>query len=201
MGTLWKKTVPDFRKNPNKANLGPMLGQHRRGLEKNSGRSLVRHGPTWYLRCRHLYSLTLPNTKRVGRGFYVGIERRSSHELVFITLLTIINLQPEKTNCTACSRWEKKRKKSTFFLFLFPQPRYMEIFGCSWRHCVLKKLVSVGKHLTAVFVFKMPTNGSRMESVLPPHLQYSRWNGKEFKRYSSTYAVLGVFAVLWGMAS
>ena len=51
------------------------LGEDRRTPRATS--RLLDHGSTWYLRGRHLHSLALPDTKRVGRGLILCRDRRS----------------------------------------------------------------------------------------------------------------------------
>ena len=92
------------------------------------------HTSTGYLRGRHLYSLALPDTERIGRGLILCQDRASivgragfDHR--------VDNLQPGKTNCAACSRWlgDKKNKKKhththTHIFPFFPTAEVREIF-------------------------------------------------------------------------
>ena len=73
------------------------------------------HGSTWFLRG----SLALPDTKRAGRGLslYREIERLSSQELIFISVLTVCN--EKKQLAPPAAVWKKKEEKITpFFSFL-----------------------------------------------------------------------------------
>ena len=68
------------------------LGEERRTPRATS--RLLGHVSTWYFRCRHLRSLALPDTKRVGRGFLPCRDRRSIVTwAVCISVVTTFNVK------------------------------------------------------------------------------------------------------------
>ena len=76
------------------------------------------------------WSCRTPSGLAVG-SVSVEIERRSSHELIYISLLTLCN-RKKKTIFAACSRWREKKEKIKRFFSFFPTAAfYEEIFGCS----------------------------------------------------------------------
>ena len=101
------------------------LGEERRTPWATS--HLLDHGCTWYLRGRHLHSLALPNTKRVGRGLILCRDRRPIVTwAVFISVLTIFNVKAQVPPRAAA--WTKKKTKKTPSP-VFPYRRYERIFS------------------------------------------------------------------------
>ena len=96
---------------------------------------------------------------------YVEIERRSSHELVSISALTICTQKKQIAPPAAVG--EKKIKR---FFSSFPKRRCEEFFGCSLKAICLKKTlqfrVSIGIGLGPVF-FRKPVIYSAGRSQTP----------------------------------
>ena len=72
-------------------------------------------GSTWYFRGRHLYSLALPDTERVGRGLSLSRNRASTVARAGFDR-RVDNLQPEKHKLRRLQPAGEKTKQ-TFFLF------------------------------------------------------------------------------------
>ena len=80
------------------------MGEERRTPWATS--RLLDHGSTWYLRGRHIHSVALPDTKRVGRGLILCRHRRSIVTwAVFDQRVDIF--QRQCTGSAACSRVKK----------------------------------------------------------------------------------------------
>ena len=88
------------------------------GEERRTPRAIPRpldDGFTRYFRRHHLYSLALPDTKRVGRRLILFRDRRPIVARAVIDQ-RVDNFQRESTNSAACSRVNKQyKKKQTFF--------------------------------------------------------------------------------------
>ena len=100
------------------------LGQDRKAPRATS--RPVDHWPTWYFRGRHLHSLALPDTKRVGYGLILCRDRRSIVTWAVFDQC-VDNFQRKSTGSTACSRMNKK--KTNIFSPFFPQWRWKLTFG------------------------------------------------------------------------
>ena len=82
--------------------------------------------------------LTLPDTKRVGRGLSVSRDRTciATHALFVISVLTICN---EKNKSRRLQPFEKmERKKWNIYIYICfpfvpPQRRYEDVVDCSWK--------------------------------------------------------------------